>query len=112
MKANEEAVGVRVEEAVVAADGDVGLIRMLLMVRILWVTIMVSLECTKHQRMESQEGPLKGGVVDMVDLVGDSVGDAGAVSTMRKVQKVIAHAECMIDEVELDVGKLFCWEFS
>lgn len=111
MKANvEEVVGVHVEEDVVAV-GDVGLARILLMVRIPLVATMVSLESIKLQKMESLEGPLRGEVVDSVALVEGSVGDAEVALAMRKVPKLIALAEYMIDEVEQDTGKLFCWNF-
>lgn len=104
MKANvEEVVGVHVEEDVVAV-GDVGLARILLMVRIPLVATMVSLESIKLQKMESLEGPLRGEVVDSVALVEGSVGDAEVALAMRKVPKLIALAEYMIDEVEQDTG--------
>lgn len=103
----EEDVGVHVGEAVDVRLGvDVGLTKNLLMMRMLLAATMDSLGGTEFKKMESQESSLKG-EVDMVDLVGGSMEVVVVVSIMEMLQKEKgnAHGECLIDEVELAVGK-------
>jgi len=103
--ASEEVVGVHVVEPVVVGV-DVGSTKILLLMRMLLAAIMDPLGGTVLQKMENQERFLKG-EVDTVDHVGGSMEVVVVVSITGILQKEKGNAqgECLIDEVELAVGK-------